>query len=426
MKTIPIRAAAPPPAAPADTRWRWRRLLDAPHRLAFFAGVLVLGASALWWALAMLARSAGLALPWQVPPATAHALLMGFGFMPLFFTGFLFTAGPKWLAQPPVAAAALRVPLIANLAGWGAFVVGVHMNAALAAFGLAVAAGGFGALALRFARLVHTSRAPDRVHARLVLAGCGLGVLLWLAAALALAAGQHAIVRAAYLAGLWGFIALVFVSVSHRMVPFFSGSPLPRLDASLLWLLAGAVLAEAPLAAAEVLWWPLPRPVLAAAAAGEATMGALLLAQAVYWRRVQNLKPRLLTMLHLGFVWLGIAFALGAASHGLMALAPGSAGLGLAPVHALGAGFFGSTLLATVSRVSAGHSGRPVAADDLVWRLFWLLQLAAVARVAAGVWDSGARALLPVAALAWAAATLAWGWRNGRWYGTQRADGRAG
>src|SRR5690606_29842010 len=154
----------------------------------------------------------------------------------------LFTAGPKWLAQPPVAAMALRVPLIVNLAGWAAFVAGVHASAALAAFGVAVAAGGFGALALHFARLVRTSRAPDRMHARLVLAGCALGMLLWVAAALALAAGQHTAVRAAYLAGLWGFIALVFVSVSHRMVPFFSGSPLPRLDAWLLWLLAGAVL----------------------------------------------------------------------------------------------------------------------------------------------------------------------------------------
>ena len=426
MKTIPIRTAAPPPAAPVDTRWRWRRLLDAPHRLAFFAGALVLGTSALWWALVMLARSSGFALPWQVPPATAHALLMGFGFMPLFFCGFLFTAGPKWLAQPPVAATALRLPLVANVAGWAAFAIGVHVNAALAALGLAVTAGGFGALALHFARLVRTSRAPDRVHARLVLAGCALGVLLWLAAALALAVGQPAAVRAACLAGLWGFIALVFVTVSHRMVPFFSGSPLPRLDAGLLWLLAGAVLAEAPLAAAEALWWPLPRPVLVLAAIGEGAMGALLLAQAVYWRRVQNLKPRLLTMLHLGFVWLGVTFALGAVSHAWMAFEPGTAGLGLAPIHALGAGFFGSTLLATVSRVSAGHSGRPVAADDLVWRLFWLLQLAAVARVAAGVWEAGAGVLLPLAALAWAAAMLAWAGRNGWWYGTARADGRVG
>ncbi len=426
MKTIPIRASAPPPTPPADPRWRWHRLLDAPHRLAFFAGALVLGTSALWWALVMLARSVGVTLPWQVPPATAHSLLMGYGFMPLFFCGFLFTAGPKWLAQPPVDAASLRAPVIASLIGWALFIIGTHASVLLAAFGLAISACAFAALALRFARLVHTSRSPDRVHARLVLCGCGVGVLLWLAAAVSLALGHHVIVRAATLAGLWGFIAVVFVSVSHRMVPFFSGSPLPRLDAWLLWLLAGAVLAEAPLAAAEALWWPLPRPVLAAAAIVEAAIGALLLAQAVYWRRVQNLKPRLLTMLHLGFVWLGITFALSAVSHAWMAIEPGAAGLGLAPIHALGAGFFSSTLLATVSRVSAGHSGRAVAADDIVWWLFWLLQVAVVARVGASVWASGAGVLLPIAAVAWAAAMLAWAARNGRWYGTARVDGRVG
>ena len=140
MKTIPIRAAAPPspaPTPPMDTRWRWRRLLDAPHRLAFFAGALVLAAASLWWLGVVLARSAGLALPWQVPPGTAHALLMGYGFMPLFFAGFLFTAGPKWLMQPPVAAAALRAPLVASLAGWALFRLMSHPLWKLIALSLA-------------------------------------------------------------------------------------------------------------------------------------------------------------------------------------------------------------------------------------------------------------------------------------------------
>jgi len=433
MKTIPIHTAhtAVPPDAPApDPAWRWRRLLTAPHRLAFFAGALVLGASGLWWLVVMLARSLDVALPWALPPAIGHGLLMGFGFMPLFFAGFLFTAGPNWLSQPPVAAIALRAPVLVKLFGWALFIVGVHAAAWLAATGLALAGAAFAALALRFARLVRTSRSPDRLHPRLILTGCSLGVGLWFAAAASIALDEHAPARAAMLAGLWGFIALVFTTVSHRMVPFFNGSALPRVDARwpswLLGVMAVAVLVEALLAGAEVLWWPLPVALTAARAAAEAAVAVLLLTQAVHWSRGPYLKQRLLTMLLVGFFWLGLAFALLAASNVWRLLAPRGGGLALAPLHALTAGFFVSTLFATVGRVSAGHSGRAVAADDFAWRVFWLLQVAVVLRLAAELWRAGSPALLALAAIVWAAATLAWALRYGRWYGSPRADGRPG
>ena len=45
----------------------------------------------------------------------------------------------------------------------------------------------------------------------------------------------------------------------------------------------------------------------------------------------------------------------------------------------------GSTMFAMVTRVSCGHGGRTLAADDFVWRLFWVLQLAIVTRIAAAI-----------------------------------------
>ena len=59
---------------------------------------------------------------------------------------------------------------------------------------------------------------------------------------------------------------------------------------------------------------------------------------------VQSLKIRLLAMLHVGFMWLGVAYGLDAASAGLQAV--GHVGLGLAPLHALSMGFLGGILLA--------------------------------------------------------------------------------
>ena len=109
------------------------RLTAAPHRLAFFAGGSMLTLLALWWGGALLARAAGVPLPWVLNPGTAHALGFGFGFMPLFFMGFLFTAGPRWLGLPAVPGAQLKVPVSLMLTGWITALAGFHLSAALAA-----------------------------------------------------------------------------------------------------------------------------------------------------------------------------------------------------------------------------------------------------------------------------------------------------
>ena len=78
----------------------------------------------------------------------------------------------------------------------------------------------------------------DRVHLRLIGAGCVIGAAALCAAACGLAAGDFALVRAATLAGLWGFVGLVFAIASHRMIPICSAAAWPLLDAwRPLWLL---------------------------------------------------------------------------------------------------------------------------------------------------------------------------------------------
>ena len=109
-----------------DTRWRLAWLYAAPHRLAFAAGALMLALSGLWWAVAMVAQTGGHALHFGMPPIQAHGLVMVLGFMPLFFSGFLFTAGPRWLQRPPVQAAELLAPIVAQLSGWFVFLLAAH------------------------------------------------------------------------------------------------------------------------------------------------------------------------------------------------------------------------------------------------------------------------------------------------------------
>jgi len=141
---------------------------------------------------------------------------------------------------------------------------------------------------------------------------------------------------------------------------------------------------------------------------------------------VQSLRIRLLAMLHAGYVWLGVSFALAALSHGLMAASGDEASLGLAPLHALTMGYLGATLVAMTTRVAAGHSGRPLAADNLAWALYWTLQVAVLLRVGAAVVPEVGMPATLAAAVLWAVAAAGWALRYGSWLGRPRVDGRPG
>lgn len=435
---IPIRqapAADPRPviAALAQTAppWRTSLLLEAPHRLGFFLGMLVLISAGAWWAAVQIDRITGwIGMHLAVPSPMLHGALMVWGFMPLLFSGFLFTAGPKWLHVHPLPARNLLAATLLQATGWLLWMAGGHWRMEVAAGGLAMALTGLGWMSLLWWRLVRASTLEDRLHAKTIgwalAAGC-----LSLAALLAfLLAGQPAYARAAILTALWGFIVVVFVSVAHRMIPFFTSSAVPLVQVWrpfwVLWLMLGAALFEVLALWAETwgmqgaTWW-------LARSCVELPAGAMLLWLAVRWGVVQSLRIRLLAMLHLGFVWLGIAYVLQGLAQwqqawpGALAYGPGSLGA----LHALTMGCLGSLVLAMVTRVSCGHSGRALIADNRVWALFWLLQLAAVLRLLAAVQGAPAM-LMGMAAILWLVATAAWALRYMGWYGKPRVDGKPG
>jgi uncharacterized protein involved in response to NO len=270
----------------------------------------------------------------------------------------------------------------------------------------------------------------DKLHARGVLLAGGLGAAAMAAAAVGVATEKPDLARAAVHAALWGFLAPTFTIVSHRMLPFFTAAALPFLQAwRPTWLLAALLTTLGVTGLAEVsmlLVWPWPASVHGAMAVLQGAAALLLLGLALRWGLLHSMRVRLLGMLHGGFVWLGVALALAAISHLRIALHGDAASLGLAPLHALTVGYLGATLIAMVTRVAAGHSGRPLVADDLAFGLYVLVQAAALLRVAAALWPSASTALTLVAALSWTAACVGWAGRYGSWLGRPRADGRPG
>jgi len=127
-------------------------------------------------------------------------------------------------------------------------------------------------------------------------------------------------------------------------------------------------------------------------------------------------------VLYLGFAWLPIAFELYAWQSTWFAIS-GEFLLGRAPAHALFVGFFGSLLVAMVTRVTQGHSGRPLVLGAVATVAFVIVQLVTVMRVIAEIVPD-AMGWQAAAALGWLLAFLPWVLRSAWIYLTPRADGQ--
>lgn len=391
----------------------------------------LLAAASIWWTTILLLRSTGSAPPpFVLAPGATHALIMGGAFMPMFFVGFLCTAGVRWLRLPPVGAASLLPLAGAWWVGWPLFAAGAQLDTRMAATGLALVALFWSNFVVRLARMVSTSTADDRLHSGIIAGACAMGAASFWYGAWALAAAEPARLALAESMLLDWFLAPVFVAALHRMVPFLHiAFPTleQRFDDTTLWLAVGA-LALHPfvqlltLASGDAAF---ARTVQALAFLVYASMAAVIAWIAWRWKARQNLGIRLLTMLFAGLVWLGITFALRAADALVLALGHSVAQLQLAALHTLSMGFFASTMLAMVSRVTCGQAGRMLSFERIVWRLFLALQAATVLRIAAAALPTHPLPLI-ASVLVWSTAMLIWSLRYAGWYGRPRFDGRPG
>lgn len=416
----------------APEPWRLVTLMAAPHRLGFSCAMVMLITASLWWLLEQLNRYLGgsLGVGVAVSPTLTHGTVMVFGFMPLFFSGFLFTAGPKWLAVPPWTPRQLLPPLALQTVGWLLWLLGGMWSRGAAILGVWLALAGLAWMYGLYWGLVRASTRPDRKHARTIGTGGMVGVLCLAGIAVLLMAGQDGWALTLVRTALWGFIVVTFVTVAHRMIPFFTHGKVPGVEAwRPYWILALMV----AIAAFEVLgvWvdalapaadaWPVWTGfcIVVEAAAGLAMLWLVLV-----WGLMRSLRIPLLVMLHVGFMWLGLALLYGALSQ-LLWLLQGTPVLGLGALHALSMGFLGSLILAMVTRVTAGHSGRPLIAGRLAWGLFLLLQVTVLVRLLAAV-QGIPLGWTVLAALLWAVVVTVWGLRFLGWYGRPRVDGKPG
>ncbi|HET9025707.1 MAG TPA: NnrS family protein [Burkholderiaceae bacterium] len=430
MMSVPLSTQA----GPAPGRRPPPSLLLAPHRPAFLGGMLMLILVSGWWALLLLAPQLGASVRTSMPPMMVHGFTFAAGFMPLFMTGFLFTAGPRWLDVPAPSARSLRWPVLMHLAGVGLLVVGSLVDSSITAFGALLLAMAWTAVGVGFAGLIRASRARDKLHAKWVMAFWAVGIGCALLFACGLGIRQPSVVAAALWLMVFGFITPIYATVAHRVLPFFTSNAVTRVvpwkpNWALGLLLTSLLVFGALQIAARLDLLPARQlATLTLYTVGPASLA--LAALALRWGLLQSLRGpslRLLAMLHLGFVWSVLALLLASADAAVVLLgADATVRLGLAPLHALTMGFLGGLLFAMATRVICGHGGIPVVADGYVWLLFWVLQVAVVLRVAASVWPSHAAVLSASATLTWSAVWIAWAARYLPVLLRPRLDGRPG
>jgi len=194
--------------------------------------------------------------------------------------------------------------------------------------------------------------------------------------------------------GLAAIIVLISV-VGGRIIPSFTRNWLVQRGAAKLPAAHGLIdrIGLGALHAGLIAWvfLPLFRPigVLLLLAA------ALNLWRLVRWRGAATLAEPLLAILHLGYLWVIVGAALLGATL-LSSVIPQAAA-----IHALTAGAIGTMVLAVMTRVSLGHTGRPLQANRSTTLIYLLVSGAAVLRVSAAFTGTSQMLLLGVSAALW-------------------------
>jgi uncharacterized protein involved in response to NO len=395
----------------------WTVYTAAPHRVLFLPGAVQGVIAMAWWLLDLesrLAGGAGLTLA-GLPSPLLHGWLMVFGFFPFFVFGFLFTAAPNWVSGPGVA----RPAYVASMLGLSAGALMLYLGQS--SLGLLLHLLGWSVALQALLVTLRGGKDPDKRHAWATWAALVLGAAAEALMLAGLVLDHWEWLRPGLELGIWACLVPLFLSACHRMIPFFTSRVVSNFvmirPYGLLWAMWAACLLHVALFVAGwgSLTWLVDLP-----------LAALSFWFSSRWGFMRSFQVRLLAMLHVAFIWAGVAFAL----FGLDSLA-GFIGLawsaGNAPLHALGIGFFGTMLIGMASRVSLGHSGRALQADAATWRLFWLMQGVALLRMLPDL-SAGALPdrLASLAGLSWLIVFGAWAWKYAPMTWRPRVDGKAG
>ena len=397
-----------------------RLLAAAPHRFMFFVGATNVLLAMLWWTLWLLDvrfQWFGLAQP-AIPAGWMHAIVMQYQVLTPFIFGFLLTVFPRWMNLPALSRWHYVPVGLGLLGGQLLTLIGLFGFPHLLFLGLLQTAAGWLA-GLIFLLTLLWKEKQTTWHAVSCATALSLGLtglLLVLAYAYT---GNARLMFAAIKFGSFALLLPIYFTVCHRMLPFFASMVIPGYKMfrplwalALFWFLVLLHLALELMHGYAWLWLP------------DTALLVLTSYLLWHWWAPTKQKPALLKVLMLGFAWLPIAMLLYAIQSAWF-ISTGEFILVRAPAHALYIGFFGSLLVAMVTRVTQGHSGRPLELGRVAAFAFIVIQIVTVLRIAADLVPDSL-AWQAAAGILWLFAFIPWVLRSSWIYLTPRVDGQAG
>ncbi|TAN72587.1 MAG: NnrS family protein, partial [Magnetospirillum sp.] len=326
-------------------------------------------------------------------PVVWHAHSMVFGFAAAAIGGFLLTAVPNWTNSHHVSGR----PLALLFGVWLAGRVATGFAGILPPVAVAVADLGYlPLLALLLAKPLIDARKWRNI-AFLPILG-----VLWLAdlcVHLEALTGRASGLKGVYL-GIF-VVLLMIVIVGGRIVPSFTqnwlrmqGRPVELNPVG--WIEKGGAAASLALAALAQLMLP-STPMAGVVALAAAAIHGYRLSG---WHGMKTFGNPILAVLHVGYGWMVLGFALLGLSAFVDAL-PASAA-----VHALTAGSIGTMVIGVMSRAALGHSGRPLELAPATVAAYVLISGGAILRVVAPVLPGAMIPMTLAGGVAWTAGWL--------------------
>lgn len=342
----------------------WEVFTAAPHRIMFLAGAVQLVLSLFFWLIELTGRYSELWSPFELSIGTtfAHLFLMVYSIFPFFTFGFLMTTYPRWMNGEIVPKSLYTSAFLLQAVGVGLFYIGLLVSKILVLVAIATHIAGW-LVAYRALLGVYIAvkgtRRYHETHLNIAIAFGITGEILYLTF---LASGQDMLFQLSIRAGFWLYIIPLIIIVAHKMVPFFSSNIIeayrivrPPWSLPFLWIgLIGHISLE--LADKTSLLFLFDIPLL-----------FFGLYHTLIWGLIASFRERLLAVLHISFLWFSIGIGL-YTLQSLWLFISGEPILGKGPLHAIAIGFLTSMVVAMGTRVTLGHSGRPLKMDDFTWR----------------------------------------------------------
>lgn len=397
----------------------------APHRVMFFGGALQAIAVMLWWTLELMSRYGivGQPVSWTIAPSAAHLYLMIYSLLPFFMYGFLMTTFPRWMAGKEIPAKLYVTAFGLMFMGAVLFYVGMIFSVAMVIAAVVSALAGWGVALYALLRVLLDTRPSDKRHPIVLSIALAMG---WggLASYLGwLLTDEYVFLNLSIQSGMWFFLMPLFASVAHRMIPFFTSNALSQPNVPRpfwpWWTILAASVAHGALSFAGATSWLW---------LCDAPLAASALYLSYLWGLRRSLSNPLLAVLHVGFVWMGIAMLLFAVQSFVLFYSHGATSIwGFAPLHALTIGCYATLMIGMGTRVTLGHSGLPFNIDTPIKLMFIGMQLVALMRVLADVLPLQSGYIwYVISALGWLVCFAPWVWRYLPAYWRPRADGQPG